>query len=334
LLRIPYEEEMKLCDFLVNYLSLQQPNSGAGKSSAPTATTVGPALVPRAANAPEGFTALDRDSHVDMWAPPKKQKDVKPKEPKAAVNNNKDAANPKKKTAEPGSASVRHDLNSIALFGDIGVTPPTTVANIAASIDELKAKKALYASAERGALPSMFESRRAKEDEKMKAREARELRELERLQKEMDSNRATSSAGGASEADGGKKKGGRSSDNKPKAGKKTGAEATGEAAEGEAVTTKEKKPRNKSASKPKPAPVSEVVVGGDGSTVDPVSNDKPKKPRINQRNRDKKPNTDAATDASEGASAASAVVSELVNAAVAQMTLTDADNSTDAPPGL
>jgi uncharacterized coiled-coil DUF342 family protein len=316
LLRIPYEEEMKLCDFLINYLTLQKSGGAGGQvSSAPAQATVGPALVPRVANAPEGMVALNRDSHEDPWAPPKKTKDnaskAKDNKPAAAGKDTK-----KKGASEgPGGSSVRHDLNSIALFGQIGVAPPMNLSGVNASIEELKAKKSMYSTAERGALPSMYDSQRSKEDDRIKAREQRELEKLERLTREIEkeNEREQARAAGAPSAGGAgteggegkkkrndkqqqKKKGKNQEDNK-------GAEgAEGENAEGDAAPKADKKPRNKKQNnRPNSAPEGSTedanAAAGEAAEGE-AGAEKQKKPRNNKGKNNKKAADGAAADAS------------------------------------
>ena len=113
--KVPWQEEMVLCDFIIKYLS----NLVAEK----TATEEKKAT---AAAEFDGMTLSSRDEE-DFFA----------------LGGGKSA---KKKGKGKGkkAAALKHSLETIEDFGLLGLTPPNNVDAIQASIDEVKAAKAAF----------------------------------------------------------------------------------------------------------------------------------------------------------------------------------------------
>eukprot|EP00743_Colponemidia_sp_Colp-15_P000525 GILK01000590.1.p1 GENE.GILK01000590.1~~GILK01000590.1.p1 ORF type:complete len:496 (+),score=114.04 GILK01000590.1:69-1490(+) len=126
-MRIPWEEEMILCDQLVAYLERLLPKEESTEEK--------PAAAPVAA---DGFAVLvnKKNREENFYFAPKKG---------GKKQEQKQQAGKK----APASKPLHHSLDVLAHFSLIGLVPPTTTANVSASIDEVKAKKEFYKTAPR-----------------------------------------------------------------------------------------------------------------------------------------------------------------------------------------
>jgi uncharacterized coiled-coil DUF342 family protein len=116
--KIPYQEEMDLCDHLIAYLQSLVP---ATKAEDDDAASNGSAPVP------EGFTALKRED------------DSLP-----ASARRKDKAKNKKKPAVKASQDLKHVVDVFLYFEQLSLIPPSRVADVDNSIAEVRAKKEHY----------------------------------------------------------------------------------------------------------------------------------------------------------------------------------------------
>lgn len=127
LLRHPYEEEMFICDFLINYLSAKV--GSEAKDEAPVT-----------APAPDQFSgmkSLKRDDAEETFMGGV----VKKKSKKKGGQNNKDG--------------ITHNHESLEKFSSIQVAAPAKTSSVEATLKELAEKKEYFNGLERGAIPSL-----------------------------------------------------------------------------------------------------------------------------------------------------------------------------------
>lgn len=137
--KIPYEEEMVLCDYLANYLTKtyltsDEKTSNESKKSDVIAVKDDPFA---------GFAPLKKNDEETYF---KKGKGKKPR------------VRASKKNAAP---VFKLNVDSFEQFGLLGLTPPTSLDTVQKSVDELKAKKQWYSEQERGSVPTATEIRKA-----------------------------------------------------------------------------------------------------------------------------------------------------------------------------
>lgn len=145
LAKIPYEEDMKLCDYLILYL---QKYSAEGDNNKDNKEEVEEASVSAAVSAAEessGMKLLKRDLDDftgDIQAAKKRGK-------------KKGGANLKKKD------TIAHGVDTIDFFALLEITPPATISAVPAAIETLLAKKKSFEGLERGAVPSISDKVKA-----------------------------------------------------------------------------------------------------------------------------------------------------------------------------
>ncbi|CAE7630956.1 unnamed protein product, partial [Symbiodinium microadriaticum] len=126
--RVPYEEEMLLCDYLITYLQSNFVNrDGAGTSATATdsiASSGEPGL--------DGMKVHRRDE-LEFSALKTTQKRGK----------KKGGANAAKKDV------ITHGVDTIDSFAMLEVVPPSSVSGVQAAIDQLRAKKEIFSNMER-----------------------------------------------------------------------------------------------------------------------------------------------------------------------------------------
>jgi len=122
--KIPYEEEMALCDFLVAYLG----RISDAKEEAKEEAKVQIAHL-------DGFQPVNREQEDFMVMGAGTKKDRK----------KKGGGKAKKKAAK----KLMHGSDTIETFGLLDLTPPTNTDDIAASLEAVKAKKEFFKSAPR-----------------------------------------------------------------------------------------------------------------------------------------------------------------------------------------
>lgn len=140
--RIPYEEEMELCKFLIDYLEKTY-LAKAGEAPAPA-----PAA-PVTAGEFEGMVLAGKKTKVE--------------DEYVSLNMGKKKGRGKKK----GGLKVQDKLiiapETIEIFGNLALEPPATVSAVPATIEALKAKGEWFKTLERGAIQSIREKRKAEE---------------------------------------------------------------------------------------------------------------------------------------------------------------------------
>lgn len=144
--KIPYEEEMNLCDYLANYLSKTYLSD---KSQDKEETK-------------QGDTVAVKDDPFAGFQPLKKDDD-------AVFLKMGEGKKPRVRASKKKPAPVfKLNVDSFEQFGLLGLTPPTSLEAVQSSVDELKAKKEWYSKQERGSVPTAAEIRKAKEKEAQK----------------------------------------------------------------------------------------------------------------------------------------------------------------------
>jgi uncharacterized coiled-coil DUF342 family protein len=143
--RVPYEEEMLLCDYLVTYLESHflPKDDAAVNGDAPTSAAAVASL--------DGMKVLKRDE-AEFGAMGSSKKRGK----------KKGGANAAKRDV------ITHGVDTIDSFAMLEIVPPSSVSGVQTAIDQLKAKKASFSTMERGQVESIASKMRASEKEKNK----------------------------------------------------------------------------------------------------------------------------------------------------------------------
>ena len=138
--RIPYEEEIKLCEHLITYLR----TNFASESEA--SETTGTDSAPAVATAFAGMKLVTREEETFGGAA-------------AAV---KKSRGKKKGGNNAKKESINHAIDTLDFFSLLQVNPPTNVSQVAAAIEALTEKKTLFQSSERGSVPTLAEIRKSR----------------------------------------------------------------------------------------------------------------------------------------------------------------------------
>jgi uncharacterized coiled-coil DUF342 family protein len=146
--KIPYEEEMVLCDYLANYLS----KTYLGDDEAGQEETKKEDVIAVKDDPFAGFAPLKKDDSavfLKMGAGKK----------------------PRVRATKKAAPVFKLNVDSFEQFGLLGLTPPTSLDAVQKSVDELKAKKEMYSKQERGSVPTAVETRKANEKAAQKLRQ-------------------------------------------------------------------------------------------------------------------------------------------------------------------
>lgn len=139
LAKVPYEDDMALCDYLVTYLEKTFPVTG----ETPT-ETVSESTAPVVDN---GMRVLKRDLDDAVfkgWGDNSQKRGKK----KGGSNKTKD--------------TIVHGVDTIDYFASLGVTPPSTITAVPQAIETLKKKKEIFQTTERGVLVSISDKNKMK----------------------------------------------------------------------------------------------------------------------------------------------------------------------------
>jgi uncharacterized coiled-coil DUF342 family protein len=136
--RIPYEDEMNLCEHLITYL-------GKFKEEEVEATASSDSVA-AAAGVFAGMKLLTRGD--DDYAVLGKKKEKAPK---------------KKSGASAKKDIISHSMDTLDSFSLLQIDPPTTLSQVAAAVEALRAKKASFQGLPRGAVPTIAEQLRARQ---------------------------------------------------------------------------------------------------------------------------------------------------------------------------
>lgn len=151
--KTPYEEEMALCDFLVDYLRKTYPEEFNGDADN------GAAASQEDANKVNDVVAVKDDPFAGMKAM-KKEEDTF----FVGKGGGGGGKGKKKKGNKAGKSSAKTFSVSLDLwdqFGLLSLTPPTSLDKVSAKVDELKAKKVWYSEQPRGSVPTARDIRKS-----------------------------------------------------------------------------------------------------------------------------------------------------------------------------
>lgn len=149
--KIPYEEEMGLCEYLANYLERTYLNGGsvASKISVKKEEVIAVKDDPFA-----GMVASVKKSDEDFFSKGKGKKKKRQRAKKA-------------ENTAPFTLSV----DSFEQFGSIGLNPPTKLDQVEASVKELREKKEWFSKQPRGSVPTAKDIRKKNEKNHQKLRQ-------------------------------------------------------------------------------------------------------------------------------------------------------------------
>lgn len=140
--KTPYEEEMALCDFLVDYLRKTYLDDAEGDA--------------KAEEKKNDVVAVQDDPFAGMKAMKKDEDDFFVGKGKKSDGGKKKKG---KKNAKTANFSVSLDLWE--QFGLLSMSPPTSLDKVPTSVEELKAKKVWYSEQPRGSVPTAKDIRKA-----------------------------------------------------------------------------------------------------------------------------------------------------------------------------
>lgn len=147
--RVPYEEEMLLCDYLVTYLESNFLPKDDAATNGTTSSANGGAVASL-----DGMKVLKRDEAEF-----------------GAMGNSKKRGKKKGGNNAAKRDVITHGVDTIDSFAMLEIVPPSSVSAVQTAIDQLKAKKASFSTMERGQVESIASKMRASEKEKNKATE-------------------------------------------------------------------------------------------------------------------------------------------------------------------
>jgi len=153
--KIPYEEEMGLCDYLVKYLQDTYLSSDNLKKEVTTAKDES-ATVKKVVDDPfANFKPITskKNEDDDMYLKMGKGKSVRKKNKKQKDTKNQD------------KVLFKLNVDTFEQFGWLNLNPPMSLEAVPSSIEELKAKKVWYSEQPRGSVPTAYDIRKKNEQE-------------------------------------------------------------------------------------------------------------------------------------------------------------------------
>mmetsp|Transcript_34301 Transcript_34301/g.61582 ORF Transcript_34301/g.61582 Transcript_34301/m.61582 type:complete len:574 (+) Transcript_34301:103-1824(+) len=156
--KIPFEEEMHLCDYLADYLTkayLMSAQDEADKKAKAAEEKAKADVIAVKDDPFAGFKAMSkRDDQEVIYFGKGKKGSVK--------GGGEKKGKPKpKKASKPVAFSLNLDL--FDQFGMLSLNPPTSLDAVSTAVDELKAKKQWYSEQPRGSVPTARDIRKANE---------------------------------------------------------------------------------------------------------------------------------------------------------------------------
>lgn len=151
--KIPYEEEMGLCDYLVKYLENTYVNPSSGKKGKE-----------------EKSSSSNKETKKIVDDPFANFKPMKKNDEEEENYFKKSGGKTKRNRAKKTVAEVKFELNidTFEQFGLLSLNPPLSFSDVPAKIDELKSKKEWYSKQPRGSVPTAKDIRKATEAENAK----------------------------------------------------------------------------------------------------------------------------------------------------------------------
>lgn len=153
LLKIPYEEEMALCDYLADYLTKTYLTDNKKKEASPAKKDV----VQVTDDPFAGFKPVNKKDD-DFFLKPGEGK--KPRSRKS------------KKSKNPNQGPFTLSVDSFDQFGMLSLFPPTCYEQVEASVQELRDKKKWYSEQPRGSVRTATEIRKSNQKNKSTVDEA------------------------------------------------------------------------------------------------------------------------------------------------------------------
>lgn len=150
--KIPYEEEMGLCDYLIKYLDETYVKTDAEKAAEKAAVVKKEAVI-----------VVKDDPFANFKPVSKKDDDIYLKH---GAGGKKLRKKGNKKVAE--KVVFRLNVDTFEQFGLLSLNPPTNIESVPASIEELKAKKTWYSEQPRGSVKTAYQIRKAAEEDSKK----------------------------------------------------------------------------------------------------------------------------------------------------------------------
>ena len=151
--KIPYEEEMGLCDYLVKYLESTYLNSNDDVAS-------------KAAGNDSDVAATVKDDPFANFKPMKKDDDEIYLKMGSGKSQRKKNRNKAAKAATPKMFEL--NVDTFEQFALINLNPPISFEGVSESIEQLKAKKQWYSEQPRGSVPTAKDIRKSMEAENAK----------------------------------------------------------------------------------------------------------------------------------------------------------------------
>lgn len=145
--KIPYEEEMALCEYLADYLSKTYLKEAAAKEKEEEKKDSAMSLTD---NPFAGMKPVNKKNDDEVYL--KMGKGKKPRK-----------KGKKQETAKSKKEPFTLNVDTFGQFGLLGLTPPTSHEMVEASVKELREKKQWYSEQPRGSVPTATDIRKANE---------------------------------------------------------------------------------------------------------------------------------------------------------------------------
>lgn len=178
--RIPYKEEIELCDYLAHFLQTNYLSGEAASSSSSNQRAANDESSP-ATEKPSAGGALEFEGMVLAG-----KAAIKDEEDYLSLNTQfgKKKGRGKKRGGQKVAERISLVPETIEIFGVLNLEPPATLSAVSLAIQQLKDKKAWFQEQPRGAIPSIRDKQRAEEAKAQQGR--RESLENRRAGREGD----------------------------------------------------------------------------------------------------------------------------------------------------
>lgn len=156
--KIPYEEEQNLCDYLAEYLTrtyLTDKEAEAKKAAEEAEKKKLAGFVAPTDDPFAKFKPVQKDTDVEYFGKGKGKK-------------KRDRVKKKEEKAVAGPLTL--NMDSFEQFALVGLNPPTTIDQVAKTVEDLKAQKVWYSEQPRGSVPTATDIRKANEKAAAKLR--------------------------------------------------------------------------------------------------------------------------------------------------------------------
>ena len=157
-LKIPYEEEQNLCEYLAEYLTrtyLVDKEAEAKKAAEEAQKKKVAGIVAPTDDPFAKFKPVQKDTDLEFFSKGKGKK-------------KRDRVKKKEEKAIAGPLTL--NMDSYEQFALVGLTPPTNIDQVAKTVEDLRARKIWYSEQPRGSVPTATEIRKANEKAAAKLR--------------------------------------------------------------------------------------------------------------------------------------------------------------------